>query len=154
MGKCTDTTSAADYDGSDHRISKANGKTYSEVLAVVTRRDDGKLQNLRESLEATLAKAVEVRELSESSKSKTVVVINLEPLIVADDFVKALGDQFSVNADTQITAVGLSSKDAKAVLENDKIRLGWSICRVKERNSQPRCYRCLETLPPLSFCVE
>jgi len=40
--------------------------------------------------------------------------------------------------------VGLPSKDAEAVLGKGKIKLGWSICKVKERDSQPRCYTCLE----------
>jgi len=40
--------------------------------------------------------------------------------------------------------VGLPSKDAKPVLGKGKIKLGWSISKVKERDSQPRCYKCLE----------
>jgi len=33
--------------------------------------------------------------------------------------------------------VGLPSKDAKPVLGKGKIKLGWSISKVKERDSQP-----------------
>jgi len=87
----------------DAVIVEANGKTYSEVLAMVTRRDGGKLQNLstrvnkvrrtangnllelnrsedtsteaiKESLEAVLGEATAVRALSESARTRTVVI--------------------------------------------------------------------------------
>jgi len=104
----------------DALIVEANGKTYSEVLAMVTCRDDGKLQNvstrvnkvrrtangnlllelnrsketiteaIKKSLEAVLDEATAVRALSESARTKTVVISNIDPLIEADD-IKALG---------------------------------------------------------------
>jgi len=98
-----------------------------------------------------------VRALSESARTRTVVISDLDPLVEAEDVTKALVDQFAVKAesvklrslrpphrDTQTAVVGLPSKDAEAVLCKGKIRLGWSICKVKERDSQPRCYKCLE----------
>ncbi|XP_070851452.1 uncharacterized protein [Drosophila suzukii] len=171
----------------DALIVEANGKTYSEVLAMVTRRDDGKLQSLstrlnkvrrtangnlllelnrskdtsteeiKESLEAVLGEATAARALSENARTRTVVISDLDPLVEAVDVTKALVDQFAVNAesvklrslrpshrDTQTAVVGLPSRDAEAVLCKGKIKLGWSICKVKERDSQPRCYKCLE----------
>jgi len=40
--------------------------------------------------------------------------------------------------DTQTAVVGLPSKDAEAVLGKGTIKLGWSTCKVKERDSQLR----------------
>jgi len=114
----------------DALIVEANGKTYSEVLAMVTRRDDGKLQTLStrvnkvrrtangnlllelnrsedtsteeitESLEAVLGEATAVRALSKSARTRTVVISDLDPLVEAVDVTKALVDQFAVNAES------------------------------------------------------
>jgi len=151
----------------DALIVEANGKTYSEVLAMVTRRDDGKLQSLitRVSKVRRTANGYLMLELNRSedtstkakARTKTVVISDFDPIVVAEDVTKALMDQFAVNAesvklrslrpsyrDTQTAVVGLPSKDAGAVLGKGKIKLGWSICKVKERDSKPRCYKCLE----------
>jgi len=88
----------------DALIAEANGKTYSEVLAMVARRVDGKLQSLstrvnkvrrtangnpllelnrsedtsteaiKERIEAVLGEATAVRALSESARTRTVAM--------------------------------------------------------------------------------
>jgi len=87
---------------------------------------------------------------SRMARPTAVVISDLDPLVVAEDVTKALVDQFAVIAasvklgslrpsyrDTQTAVIGLPSKYAEAVLGKGKIKLGWSICKVKERDSQP-----------------
>jgi len=65
-----------------------------------------------------------------------VLISDLDPLVVAEDITKALMDQFAVNAeslklrslrpsyrDTPTAVLGLTSKDAEAVLGKGKIKL-------------------------------
>jgi len=131
---------------------EANGKIYSEVLAMVTRRDNGKLQNLstrvykvrrtangnlllelnrskdtsteaiKESLDAVLGEANAVRALSESARTKTVVISDLDPLVVAEDVTKVLMDKFAVNAES----VGLLY-----VHHTETLRRQWLDCPAK-----------------------
>ncbi|KAH8350802.1 hypothetical protein KR084_008706, partial [Drosophila pseudotakahashii] len=162
-------------------IIEANGKSYSEVLAMVTRRSDGKLQDLSESvnkvrrtacgnlllelssgsnssavlmkkdLESVLEGAAAVRALSEDTRVQFLVVSDLDPLVVAEDPTRALVDQFDVEANavklkslrpafryTQSATIGLPCKDAKAVLAKGKIKVGWTVCRVRESDSKLR----------------
>jgi len=76
------------------------------------------------------------------------MISDQDSLEAANDVIKALVVQLAVNADlvkvrslrpfyrdTQTAVVGLPSKDAEAVLDKAKIRLGWSIRRVKEGHS-------------------
>ncbi|KAH8362456.1 hypothetical protein KR084_001948, partial [Drosophila pseudotakahashii] len=154
---------------------------------IVTRRSDGKLQDLSESvnkvrrtasgnlllelsrgsnssavmmkkdLESVLEGAAAVRALSEDTRVQFLVVSDLDPLVVAEDLTKALVDQFDVEAnavnlkslrpslrDTQSATVGLPCKEAKAVLAKGKLKVGWTVCRVRESESKPRCLKCLE----------
>ncbi|XP_033251824.1 uncharacterized protein LOC117190934 [Drosophila miranda] len=165
----------------------ARGKTYSEVLALVTRREDGQLQDLstsvnkvrrtangnlllelnrgdkesatriKESLESVLDGVAEVRALSEDTRTRVLAISDLDPLVTAEDLVKALAEQFAIKADsvnvrslrpsyrdTQTAVIGLPSKDAQVVLGKGKVKVGWTVCKIKEKDSQPRCYKCLE----------
>ncbi|EDW38669.1 GL17817 [Drosophila persimilis] len=119
--------------------SEAKGKTYSEVLALITRRDDGQLQDLSRSVNKrrqrkrcknegehrVLDGVAEVRALSEDSKTRVLAISNLDTLITSEDLAK-------------VAIIGLPSKDADVVLGKGKIKVGWTVCKIKEKDSQPR----------------
>ncbi len=43
---------------------------------------------------------------------------------------------------TQIAIICLRAQDAKTALKVGKIKVGWSVCRLREYSPIPRCYRC------------
>ncbi len=45
---------------------------------------------------------------------------------------------------TQIALICLRAEDAKTVLKQGKVKIGWSICRLREYSSIARCFRCFE----------
>lgn len=46
---------------------------------------------------------------------------------------------------TQVATVLLPALVARKLLQSGKLRVGWVNCRVRIRDTPPRCYRCLET---------
>ncbi|XP_070132570.1 uncharacterized protein [Drosophila bipectinata] len=111
----------------DALVVEAKGRKYSEVLALVTRRQDGQLKEfsqnvhkvrrtatgnlllelsknrvdstdaMRENLEKVLQGAAEVRALSEDSKMKYIEIRDLDPLATEGDIRLALAEQFEVD---------------------------------------------------------
>lgn len=45
---------------------------------------------------------------------------------------------------TQTATISLSADAATALLKEGKIRIGWVVCRIRERSIPMRCYRCLQ----------
>ncbi|EDW33558.1 GL15403 [Drosophila persimilis] len=114
----------------DAVVVDAKGKTYSEVLALVTRREDGQLQDLstsvnkvrrtangnlllelnrgdkesatriKESFESVLNGVAEVRALSEDTRTRVLAISDLDPLVTTEDLVKALAEQFAIEPDS------------------------------------------------------
>jgi hypothetical protein len=46
--------------------------------------------------------------------------------------------------ETQIAVVGLPKVVARRMAEAGKIRIGWVICRIREKTTPLRCYKCLD----------
>lgn len=86
---------------------------------------------------------VEVRDIDEIS---TIAEINeavrthIGPEVLPDNAVtlkKAYGE-------TQIATMSLPGEAAKKLLELGKLRIGWTICRIRERIELKKCFKCLE----------
>ncbi|KAH8326963.1 hypothetical protein KR074_000819, partial [Drosophila pseudoananassae] len=159
----------------DALVVEGKGMRYSEVLALVTRRQDGQLKEfsqnvhkvrrtatgnlllelaknrtdstdaMRENLEKVLQGAAEVRALSEDSKMKYLEIKDLDPLATEVDIRLALTEQFEVDGkalrvrslraktwDTQTAIIGLPSKIATVVASKGRVRIGWTVCRIRE----------------------
>ncbi|XP_041451705.1 uncharacterized protein LOC121405164 [Drosophila obscura] len=149
-----DDSQLQDLSKSVYKVRRtANGN----LLLELNRGDVSSAASIKERLDKVLEGAVAVRALSEESRVRMIAISDLDPLVRAEDLTKALADQFSVDAnsvtvrslrpsyrDTQSAVIGLPSKDAEVVLGKGKMKVGWTMCRVKERHSKPRCYKCLE----------
>ncbi|XP_054745492.1 uncharacterized protein LOC129249847 [Anastrepha obliqua] len=47
-------------------------------------------------------------------------------------------------AGTQTAVISLPALDARRLLEKQKLKIGWAVCRIREKPDLRRCYRCLE----------
>ncbi|XP_043062968.1 uncharacterized protein LOC122319577 [Drosophila yakuba] len=139
----------------DSVIFEAKRNTYSEVLALVTRkrrktagageeraqgplhRDEDQSASLMKSdLEAVLDRVASVRVLTKDSRMEFLSISDLDPLVATEDLSKALGYPTAI--------VDLPCSEAQADLAKGKLKVGWKICGVKEGESTPRCFKCLE----------
>ncbi|XP_070140464.1 uncharacterized protein [Drosophila kikkawai] len=172
----------------DAVIVQATGKSYSEVLAMVTRRGDKQLsalgacvskvrrtnngnlllevargslesaETMKESIERVLGDSATVRASTESTKVLVLEIRNIDSITSKDEVCAAIAGQFNFevgrvrvrsmrrgHSETQLAVVSLPIPLGKAVLQRGEVRIGWSMCRIRERSGPPRCFRCLET---------
>nr|XP_041632103.1 uncharacterized protein LOC121502489 [Drosophila kikkawai] len=112
---------------------------------------------MRESIEKVLGDTASVRATTEDSKVLVLEVRNIDPIATKQDVCAALAGQFNFEAErvnvrsmrrsfaeTQTAIISLPVSLAKAVLHRGEVRIGWTICRIRERLGPVRCFRCLE----------
>ncbi|XP_070142111.1 uncharacterized protein [Drosophila kikkawai] len=171
----------------DAVVVEAAGKTYNEVLAMVTRRDDNQLSDLgsavnrvrrtakgnlllevakgskgsaesmRDSISRVLGDAAEVRALTEDSKVCVFVLRDLDAITSESEIRNAFTKQYQLSegavkvrslrlgyGDSKTAVISLPCSMAREVRKRGEIRIGWTQCRVREREGPPRCFRCLE----------
>ncbi|XP_070144941.1 uncharacterized protein [Drosophila kikkawai] len=171
----------------DAVVVEAPGKSYSEILALVTRREDRQLtdlggavtkvrrmargnlllevargstesaESMRDSISRVLGDAAEVRALTEESKVCVFEIRNLDAIATEKEIRTALAEQYQLcdgavrirslrpgYGDSKTAVFSLPCSMAKEVRRLGKVRIGWTICRVREREGPPRCFRCLE----------
>ncbi|KAH8283740.1 hypothetical protein KR054_009546, partial [Drosophila jambulina] len=164
----------------DAVVVEAAGKTYSEILAMVTRRDDSQLSDLggavktvrrtargnlllevarggtesaesmRASISRVLGDAAEVRALTEESKVSVFVIRNLDAITTESEIRNAFSKQFDLcegavkirslrsgYAESKTAVISLPSSMAKEVRLRGEVRIGWTRCRVREREGPP-----------------
>ena len=88
---------------------------------------------------------LEIKDLDEIT-SKDDISNALQQTFLADkpihsSTVKSLRKAYS---GTQTATIGLPSEVAKRALDAGKIRIGWVVCRIREKTVPSRCFRCLE----------
>nr|XP_041632372.1 uncharacterized protein LOC121502730 [Drosophila kikkawai] len=171
----------------DAVVVEAPGKSYSEILALVTRREDRQLtdlggavtkvrrtargnlllevargstesaESMRDSISRVLGDTAEVRALTEESKVCVFEIRNLDAITTEKEIRTALAEQYQLSdgavrirslrpgyGDFKTAVFSLPCSMAKEVRRRGKVRIGWTICRVREREGPPRCFRCLE----------
>ncbi|XP_044574127.1 uncharacterized protein LOC123258324 [Drosophila ananassae] len=170
------------------------GSTYGDVLKLITRRQDGKLNDvcqnvkktrrtakgdlllelaagkdakvldLRQTLSQVLGEAASVRAVTEETNIK---IRDLDDLTTKDELVAAIVAQMSTQEEafrvkslrpgysgTQVATLGAGPDLASKILSEGRLRIGWTVCRVRERKAQRRCYRCLNFGHIAAFCKE
>nr|XP_044248552.1 uncharacterized protein LOC123002450 [Drosophila takahashii] len=165
-------------------IKGTEGHSYSEILNLVTRREDNKLEDVRKNVRRIkrTAKGDLLLELDGASREDTqsikeslgnvlgdlacvrtvveeahVEVRDLDDLTTKEEVAAAVhaltGHQVDVSsvkalrpayAGTKMAVLALAPQIAAKLLAEGRVKVGWSSCRVRERASERRCYKCLE----------
>ncbi|KAH8306037.1 hypothetical protein KR044_007365, partial [Drosophila immigrans] len=112
------------------------------------------MQQLRDDISTVLEEKVETRTLKQHTRLE---ILDLDEMVTKWDLVKAFNDQMQVELTatdikslhpafgfTQWALISLPVKKATKVLNAAKIRIAWSICRIREINLPARCYKWLE----------
>ncbi|KAL7725982.1 hypothetical protein ACLKA6_005733 [Drosophila palustris] len=158
--------------------------SYSDILKLVTRRQDDKLKEvsvnvnrIRKTVKGELLLELNGASKDNTSKLKEEIsevlglqsgirtvtqetcleIRDLDSLASKEDIAAAISAEIRTVVDvcsikslrpayagTQLAVVCLPPAQAKALLQEGKVKVGWTRCRVRERSSQRRCYRCLE----------
>jgi len=172
----------------DAVVVQASGKSYSEVLAMVTQREDKQLSDLgscvskvrrtingnlllevakgsaesaeamKESIARVLGDAASVRATSDETKLLVLEIRDIDSIATEQEICAAIASQYGIDAErirvrslrrgyaeSQLAVISLPYSLGKAVLHRGEVRIGWTICRIRERTGPPRCFKCLES---------
>lgn len=129
-------------------------KTRAGEILIELKNGSGKAEELRTNVAAALGDGATVRTLD---RTVSLVVKDLDGATEEAEVVSAISavvekpeaDAIKVRAlrkgfgETQVAVVTMSSRGAAAVLKAGRLRIGWVMCRVREKIEVARCFRCL-----------
>jgi len=111
-------------------------------------------QQIRDNIGSVLEGKVEARALTQQTR---IEIVDLDEMVTAKDLQNALSEQIGISLDataikslrpafggTQRATITLSAAHAKKTLTAGKVKIAWSICRIRESNAPLKCYKCLE----------
>ncbi|EDW35117.1 GL15642 [Drosophila persimilis] len=111
-------------------------------------------QLLREDIGTVLGGKVEARALTQQTRLE---MLDLDEMATTEDVRKAFSEQMGITLDadaikslrpgfggTQRAIICLPATLATKALSVGKVKVAWSVCRIRERNLPLKCFRCLE----------
>ncbi|XP_036342962.1 uncharacterized protein LOC118752361 [Rhagoletis pomonella] len=87
---------------------------------------------------------IEIKDLDEvTSKEEVLKAVN-DSLIDAHIGLTAIRSMRAAYGNTQTCTMSLPTATAYKLLEKSKVRIGWVVCRIREKEDLVRCYKCHE----------
>lgn len=129
-------------------------RTQKGQLLLEMKRSEGK-KNYQELVERALgSRAVAVRSIIHET---SIVCKDIDEITTKEEVLKAIEEQFQIGTPaetaikslrptyggTQMAIISLPSDQARKLLSAGKVRIGWTVCRLREFVSPKTCYRCL-----------
>lgn len=108
----------------------------------------------KDSIREKLGDKAEVRSLTQRI---IVEIRDVDEITSTEDVIAAIKAQLDIDelpdkavrlrnayGGTQIATISLPGEAAKSLIGLDKIKIGWTVCRIRERKVLKKCFRCLE----------
>lgn len=134
-------------------ISKIRRTQKGELLFQLTKTGT-KSSIVSEKIKEVLGQEAEVKNMTSRT---TIEIKNVDEITSKEEVVEKVKEQFDFDVpptdiglrkaygETQIASVTLPSDMANKMLEVGKIKIGWSICHIREKpKTLTKCFRCLE----------
>ena len=124
-----------------------------ELLLQFKRTEQGSPATHKSNVEKALQEHVEVKLLRHE---KVIEIKDIDEITTAEEVIEALEKQIPQGSlarvvkmrkaygGTQIATISVQAKEAPKYLEMGKVRIGWTICRIKEKHQLVQCYKCLQ----------
>lgn len=129
-------------------------RTQKGELLIQLKPGDNPTSDFKEGLEASLGQNAEVKPLT---SLKTIECKDINEATTVQDIVEAIKTQIDVDGisegdvklrkaygETQTATIRTTEARAKKLLHKGELRLGWSICHLREKTILTKCFRCLE----------
>lgn len=114
-----------------------------------------KTAQFKEAMLETLGKDAAIRTLTHRN---SIEVRDIDEATTKDDICEAIKTGFQIGeisvsdvvslrtayGGTQTAIITLPADSAKTLLKSGRIKIGWVICRIRERKTLTKCFRCLE----------
>jgi hypothetical protein len=135
-------------------VSRVRRTHNGELLLELSKDSSVKSDDFKAAVAKSLGDKATVKHLSHVI---TIECRDMDEITEPIEICKALEEQFSIEdielkdirnmrktfRGTQAAEFDLPAEAAKRVLSSGKIKIGWSVCRLRERFQPKRCFRCM-----------
>ncbi|KAH8338737.1 hypothetical protein KR074_007366, partial [Drosophila pseudoananassae] len=128
-------------------VKKVRKTAKGGLLLELARKKENSTQALKGCIEEVLGSKAEVRAYSEETKESLVEIRGLDALATSEDIIGAIAQQAAVDqgalkvkklrsscGETQTAIVAFPASLAKAIIAVGKVKVGWSVCHMKEKD--------------------
>lgn len=137
-------------------VSRIRKTAKGEILLELRRAQTGSTEEYRKDIDKILGGQAQIRALTHEL---TIEIRDLDEITTKDDIAEAIRTQikelnnFSSDsiknikkayAGTQRAEISLPVLLARQLLGAQKIKIGWVVCRIREKANLKKCYRCFE----------
>ncbi|XP_049309471.1 uncharacterized protein LOC125777805 [Bactrocera dorsalis] len=137
-------------------VSRIKKTAKGEILLELKKAQTGSTKEYRDEIVKILGDQAQIRSLTQEI---TVEVRDLDDITTKEDIAQAIRTEFEelrlfsveciknirpAYAGTQKAIISLQAQEAKHLLAAQKIKIGWTICRIREKAQLKKCFRCLE----------
>ncbi|XP_050338322.1 uncharacterized protein LOC126764713 [Bactrocera neohumeralis] len=144
-------------------VSRIKKTAKGEILLELKKAQTGITKEYREEIVKILGDQAQIRSLTQEI---TVEVRDLDDITTKEDIAQAIRSEFEelrlfsveciksirpAYAGTQKAIISLHAQEAKHLLAAQKIKIGWSNCRIREKAQLKKCFRCLDCYIPPSI---
>ena len=126
-----------------------------QMMFELKREEDAKRADLQEAVSKALG---EVATVTMRTQEVNIVCKDMDEVTTKEELLEALEKEFGINsipltavrsmrtsfAETQTAIISLPFEQAKKALAVGKVKIGWTICRLREATKPRMCFRCLD----------
>lgn len=141
--------------GLKERFTGVKRNQKGQMMLELAKAEGAKRDELREAVDKALGNKATV---TVRTQEVNIVCKDMDEVTTKEEVLEALQTQLgtdslplsairslrSVRGGTQTAVISLSFEQAKKVLTTGKVRIGWTICRVREAVKPKQCFRCFD----------
>ena len=141
--------------GLEERFVGVKRNQKGQMMLELAKEEGAKKDELREAVRKALGDRATV---TVRTQEVNIVCKDMDEVTTKDEVLEALRTQLGTESlslsairslrpaygGTQTAVISLSLELAKKVLKTGKVRIGWTICRVREAMKPKQCFRCLD----------
>jgi len=138
-------------------VFKVRRTINGNLLLEVAKGSAESAEAMKESIARVLGDAASVRAMSDETKLLVLEIRDIDSIATEQEICAATASQYGIDAEritvrslrrgyaeSQSAVISLPYSLRNAVLNRGEVRIGWTICRIRERTGPTRCFKCLE----------
>ena len=137
-------------------VARVKKTAKGEILLELKKTQTGSTEGYKEDIGKILGDQAQIRTLQQET---TVEVSDMDDITTKEDIAEAIRLQIkelslfndtsiksirAAYAGTQKAVINLPVQEAKYLLQAQNIKIGWTVCRIREQHQLRKCFRCLD----------
>lgn len=142
-------------EGVGEKVTRIKKNQKGQLMLELKREENGGSEGIREAVSNVLENIATVKVLTQEM---TIVCKDMEETTTKEEMLGALQKEFGWSSlpetaiksmrpsfgGTQIAVLKLPFEQAKKALEIGRVRIGWTMCKLREVKRTSQCFRCLD----------